>query len=98
MSVRNILMYLVDQPKTKDEELQYKTLLPAINMLAELGITVKGHADHNQKTAIGYTKNSLVRDYLLSQYTAAGGQVRNNKPIDIVYVTDQKTGIITQQE
>ena len=68
------------------------------SMLAELGITVKGHADHNQKTAIGYTKNSLVRDYLLSQYTAAGGQVRNNKPIDIVYVTDQKTGIITQQE
>lgn len=95
---RNILMYLVDQPKKKDEELQYKTLLPAINMLAELGITVKGHADHNQKTAIGYTKNSLVRDYLLSQYTAAGGQVRNNKPIDIVYITDQKTGIITQKE
>lgn len=95
---KNVLMYLVDQPKTENEELQYKTLLPAINLLSELGITVKEHLDHNHKSAIGYTKNSLVRSYLLSQYTAAGGRVRNNKPVDIVYVTDSKTGLITPQE
>ena len=95
---KDILMYLVDQPKTKNEEQQYKALLPAINLLAKHGITVKGHSDNNHKTAIGYTKNSLIHDYLLSQYTAAGGQVRSNKPVSTVYVTDSKTGIISQQE
>ena len=95
---KDILMYLVDQPKTKNEEQQYKALLPVINLLAKHGITVKGHSDNNHKTAIGYTKNSLIHDYLLSQYTAAGGQVRSDKPVSTVYVTDSKTGIISQQE
>ncbi len=95
---KNILMYLVDQPKTKNEDQQYKALLPVINMLAKLGVTVKSQSDNDHKTAIGYTKNSIVRDYLLSQYTAAGGHVRSNNPVNTVYVTDSKTGIISQQE
>ena len=77
-SGKNAIMYAVDKPTIESNmNNEYLTLKPVIDLLIKLGVSAKS-TDKRSRSALGYTKNQQIKDYLLDLFERAGGHRRGH--------------------